>query len=66
MTRTWFEHVLVASAGDRNIDSDKEGNGNILDQNGLPNDIAGDMEINGENVEDNEERSEQFSILWRQ
>ena len=57
--------LLPPESADQGIDSDEEGNDNILNEECLPNKIAGKVEVHGGDFEDEEVDTNPRRILWR-
>ena len=57
--------LLPPESADQGIDSDEEGNDNILNEECLPDEIAGEVEVHGGDFEDEEVDTNPRRILWR-
>ena len=57
--------LLPPESADQGIDSDEEGNDNILNEECLPDEIAGEVEVHGGDFEDKEVDTNPRRILWR-
>ena len=56
--------LLSPESADQGIDSDEEGNDNILNEECLPDEIAGEVEVHGGDFEDEEVDTNPRRILW--
>ena len=56
--------LLPPESADQGIDSDEEGNDNILNEECLPDEIAGKVEVHGGDFEDEEVDTNPRRILW--
>ena len=57
--------LLPPELANQGIDSDEEGNDNILNEECLPDEIAGEVEVHGGDFEDEEVDTNPRRILWR-
>ena len=57
--------LLPPESADQGIDSNEERNDNILNEECLPDEIAGEVEVHGGDFEDKEVDTNPRSILWR-
>ena len=57
--------LLPPESADQGIDSDEEGNDNILNEECLSDEIAGEVEVHGGDFEDEEVDTNPRRILWR-
>ena len=57
--------LLPPESVDQGIDNDEEGNDNILNEECLPDEIAGEVEVHGGDFEDEEVDTNPRRILWR-
>ena len=57
--------LLPPESADQGIDSNEEGNDNILNEERLPDEIAGEVEVHKGDFEDEEVDTNPRRILWR-